>query len=95
MNIEIIDRLAQPKKVTGIKLIGCLQASTIGGGEPDFACTLGEDAKTWGAPFGISKIERVFSQEIDGIPYDIMIVYRENQSPCLFIGQWNDGVWAN
>jgi hypothetical protein len=94
--IEIIDQLnAEPRKITGIKLIGCLQVSTLNSGKPNFSCTLGENAKTWSAPFGISKIERVFTQKIDGISYDIMIVHRENQSPCLFIGQWNDGVWVD
>lgn len=93
MNIEIIDRLAKPKAIKPIKLLGCLQSS-LSDEAPHFCCKLGEDTPAWPAPFGVSKVERVFSQNIDGIVYDVMIISRGDKNPCLFIGQWNDGVWG-
>ena len=94
----IIDRTQEqnpPKKLKPIRLIGCLQASLCDG-KFSFSAEkndVNDDFPKWPTPYGMNKIERIYEQQIDGEWYDVMIIGRKNQSPCLFIGQWNDGIW--
>jgi len=95
--MEIIDHTQPPKEPQPIKLIGCLQA-TLKNGQFSFGTEANKATgmfPKWPTPYGSNKIERIFRQNIDGELYDVMIISRKDQLPCLFIGQWNDGVWVD